>query len=56
MPNIESKTILIAIQDCLARLLLPLKFCRGQCYDGASNMLGRKSGVGKKICEIQLYC
>ena len=53
MPNIESKTILSAIQDCLTRFSLPLKLCRGQCYDGASNMLGRKSGVGTKICEIQ---
>lgn len=53
VPNIESKTLLSAIQDILTRFSLPLKLCRGQCYDGASNMLGRKSGVGTKICEIQ---
>ena len=52
VPNMESKTILSAIQDCLTRFSLPLKLCRGQCFDGASNMLGRKSGVGTKICEI----
>ena len=27
--------------------------CRGQCYDGASNMLGKKSGVAKQILDIQ---
>ena len=32
---------------------LSLDKCRGQCYDVASNMLGKKSGVGKKISEIQ---
>ena len=27
--------------------------CRGQCYDGASNMLGKKSGVVMQIKELQ---
>ena len=26
---------------------------RGQCFDGASNMLGKKSGVAKQIQDIQ---
>ena len=33
------------IKDVLVRLSLPLEHCRGQCYDGASNMSGRRSGV-----------
>ena len=28
---------------------LSLNRCRGQCYDGASNMAGKKSGVAKQI-------
>ena len=32
---------------------LTLANCRGQTYDGASNMLGRKSGVAAKILEEQ---
>ena len=32
---------------------ISLEKCRGQCYDGASNMLGKKSGVAKQILDIQ---
>ena len=35
------------------RLQLSLNDCRGQTYDGASNMLGRKSGVATQITNIQ---
>ena len=28
---------------------LSLKNCRGQCYDGASNISGAKNGVAKQI-------
>ena len=44
IPNIKSETIALAIKDALVRMKLPLKNCRGQTYDGASNMLGKKSG------------
>ena len=27
--------------------------CRGQCYDGASNMLGHRTGVAKRIQDLQ---
>ena len=37
------------IKDILIRLSLPLERCRGQCYDGASNMSGRRSGVATQI-------
>ena len=37
------------IKDVLVRLSLPLERCRGQCYDGASNMSGRRSGVAARI-------
>ena len=51
--NIESNTISSALQDILVRAQLSLNNCRGQCYDGASNMLGRKSGVAQQIQSMQ---
>ena len=53
IPNIKSETIVSAITDILLRIQISLDNCRGQCYDGASNMLGKKSGVAKKIQEMQ---
>ena len=53
VPNISSETIVSVIKDALIRLQLSLDSCRGQCYDGASNMLGLKSGVERKLCDIQ---
>ena len=37
--NIKSDAIVHAIKDILIRLNLPLQHCRGQTYDGASNMM-----------------
>ena len=51
--NIKSNTIVSAIKDALVRFELPLTNLRGQTYDGASNMMGHKSGVAKQIREIQ---
>lgn len=53
IPNISAETIVTAIKDTLAKLGLSLTNCRGQCYDGASNMLGPKTGVAKRIQEVQ---
>ena len=53
IPNIKSKTIVSVIKDALIRMQLPLSNCRGQTYDGASNMLGKKSGVAALILEEQ---
>ena len=58
--DIKSDTIVAAIRDTLTRLNISLKKCRGQCYDGASNMTGRKRGVSRQICEepkaLFLHC
>lgn len=51
VPNIKSETIVMAIKDVLIRMQLPLQDCRGQTYDGASNMLGKKSGVAARILK-----
>lgn len=42
-----------AIKDILLRSNLSLKKCRGQTYDGASNMMGKKSGVATQIKKQQ---
>ena len=53
IPNIAADTIATAIKDALQRFQLSLSHCRGQCYDGASNMMGCKSGVAKQIQNNQ---
>ena len=53
LENIKSDTIVSAIRDVLLRTQISLDNCKGQCYDGASNMLGKKSGVANQILDIQ---
>ena len=42
-----------AIKDVLLKPQLSLVNCKGQCYDGASNLMGHKTGVAKKIQDLQ---
>lgn len=51
--NIKSDTLVAAIKDILLRFNLPIESCRGQTYDGASNMFGKKSGVSTQILTLQ---
>lgn len=51
--NIKSDTLVAAIEDILLRLNLPIDKCRGQTYDGASNMFGKRSGVATQISSLQ---
>lgn len=51
--DIKSDTIVHAIKDILLRSNLSLLNCRGQTYDGASNMMGKKSGVATQIQQEQ---
>ena len=53
LENIKSNTIVRVIKDILIRLNLSLENCRGQTYDGASNMMGKKSGVSTQIFAEQ---
>ena len=48
VPDIGAETIVSAIKDVLLKLQLSLVNCRGQCYDGASNMMGHKKLVWRK--------
>ena len=49
VPNISADTLVAVIRDVLIRMNLSIINCRGQCYDGASNMVGAKSGVATQI-------
>ena len=47
--TIEAESLIKAIIDVVCRAGLSLSQCRGQCYDGASNMPGSKRGVAVQI-------
>ena len=49
VPNIKSETLVKIIKYFLLRFQLSLQLCHGQCFDGASNMLGKRSGVANQI-------
>ena len=49
--DIQSNMIVAILQDILKCLNLTLMNCRGQCYDGASNMAGSKSGVSTQLSK-----
>ena len=53
VPKTDSNTLTTLIKDSLLRFSLPLSQCRGQAYDGASNMSGHISGVAAQIQEIE---
>ena len=54
LPNIASDTIASVFKDSLTRFNLPLSDLRGQTYDGANNILGKRSGVAAQIKTVQL--
>ena len=43
-------SLVSAIKDVLICMNLKLSYCRGQCYDRASNMSGVRSGVVTQLC------
>ena len=51
--NTEAQTLVNIILDVLTRLNLSIKKLRGQCYDGASSMSGPRSGIAKKINDLE---
>lgn len=56
-----SNTLVTALKDMLAHCNLPLALCRGQAYDGASNMQGIRNGVATQIqsevpSAIPIHC
>lgn len=49
--SIASSSLVRIIKDVLLCMNLKLKYCRGQCYDGASNMTGTRSGAAKQLTD-----
>ena len=47
--TVASDMITAVLKDVLLCMNLSLSNCRGQCYDGASNMSGRRSGVAVQL-------
>ena len=58
--SICSGPLVNIVKDVLLWLNLSIENCRGQCYDGAANMRGCRTGVAKQITEIwslvQSFC
>ena len=57
----DADSICQAIKDVLTRCILPLSQCRGQGYDGASNMMGHLRGVATQLRKeeptaIHVHC
>ena len=53
IPNISISTIVSVLKGILRRYNLTLDLCHGQCCDGASNMLGKKSGIAVQIKNLE---
>ena len=53
IPDIKSSTIVSVIKDIIIRFQLQFDKCQGQCYNGTSNILGKKAGVAMQIKELQ---
>ena len=49
VPDIALATLVAVIKDTPLRMNVSLSNCRGQCYDGASNMAGRRESVAQQI-------
>ena len=53
VPDTTAETLFTVIKDMLIQCTLPLSLCRGQAYDDASNMQGKRSGVATRFRNEQ---
>ncbi len=51
--SIDSNSLVSIIRGALLRLNLNIENCQGQCYDGAANMRGCRTGVAKQIADME---
>ena len=49
LPNTSASTLHLVLTDMLLRCNLPLSLCRGQAYDGAAAMQGKRKGLATLI-------
>ena len=55
MSTIDVKSLVSAIGDVPLRMNARVADCRGQCYDGASNMSGARKGVAAIITQEEIW-
>ena len=53
--GITADTLTDSIKDVLLQLQIDLSMCRGQCYDGASNMSYIKNSVAAQITSTEKW-
>lgn len=53
VPDTKAAILFTIIKDLLIRCNLPVALCRGQAYNRAANMQGRRSGVARRFLEEQ---
>ena len=49
--SIQADVLVEVLKDTMVRMNLSVKNCHGQCYDGAANMAGSRSGVATQIAS-----
>ena len=48
--SISANTLVQCLKDAMLHMNISTSNCRAQCYDGAANMCGSRSGVSTQIC------
>ena len=48
--SINADALVRCLKDTMLRMNLSIHNCRAQCYDGAANMCGSRSGASTQIC------
>ena len=51
--NVNADTLVAVIKDVVLRMNLDLHNCRGQCYDGAANMAGSRTGTATQLRHVE---
>ena len=53
LESTSAVAIISTVQDIVLCLNLRINNCRCQCYNGANSMSGSKSGVAKRIIDVE---
>ena len=56
IPDTSADEIVAVIKDILIRMNLKIENARGQCYDGAASMAGKRLGVATQIKTLNNKC
>ena len=53
LESTSANMVVRAFKDILLHMNLTINNCRGQCYDGGSNMSGTQSGVATRLTDLE---